>query len=229
MYFQFLCPQGHLLQGAVQQIGQPCRCPYCGVEFRIPAMQSAPMFAAPAPGIAPGIGPAMPAGMPSPMAPGVTPAVVPGHVPGMATAAAYPPGYHPPGATVAHLPQPAEAPAESGLPNFAGIDTPEEPAEGVDVLGTAEDDPNRIVHIICPEGHELPTPMSMIGQDAMCPHCSSLFRLRYEDTKEAQEEAERMREFKERQFGEKALRWAIVAAVLVGISLVGMIAILVLK
>jgi hypothetical protein len=36
MAFQFLCPQGHLLQGEPSQSGQQCSCPYCGTLFLIP-------------------------------------------------------------------------------------------------------------------------------------------------------------------------------------------------
>jgi hypothetical protein len=36
MAFQFLCPQGHLLQGEESLVGQPCQCPQCGVQFLVP-------------------------------------------------------------------------------------------------------------------------------------------------------------------------------------------------
>jgi len=41
MTFQFLCPQGHLLQGDESQAGQQCACPTCGTTFVIPAPQHA--------------------------------------------------------------------------------------------------------------------------------------------------------------------------------------------
>ncbi len=37
MAFQFLCPQGHVLQGEQSQTGQKCKCPYCQTEFLVPA------------------------------------------------------------------------------------------------------------------------------------------------------------------------------------------------
>ena len=37
MAFQFLCPQGHMLQGDPTQAGQQCKCPYCQTEFLVPA------------------------------------------------------------------------------------------------------------------------------------------------------------------------------------------------
>ena len=36
MAFQFLCPQGHVLQGDESQAGQRCKCPYCSSEFLVP-------------------------------------------------------------------------------------------------------------------------------------------------------------------------------------------------
>ena len=42
MAFQFLCPQGHLLQGEPSQTGQKCKCPYCQTEFLAPAPGDAP-------------------------------------------------------------------------------------------------------------------------------------------------------------------------------------------
>jgi len=37
MPFQFLCPQGHLLQAELSQVGQQCQCPFCQSVFLIPA------------------------------------------------------------------------------------------------------------------------------------------------------------------------------------------------
>jgi hypothetical protein len=39
MTFQFLCPQGHLLQGEEQHMGMQCQCPQCGVAFIIPTIE----------------------------------------------------------------------------------------------------------------------------------------------------------------------------------------------
>ncbi len=36
MVFQFMCPQGHLLEGDESQAGLNCQCPDCGVTFIIP-------------------------------------------------------------------------------------------------------------------------------------------------------------------------------------------------
>jgi hypothetical protein len=83
-------------------------------------------------------------------------------------------------------------------------------------------EPDPIVHILCPNGHELETPMSMVGSDAMCPHCEVQFRLLYEDSTEYREKKRQERERREAAFGRKALNIAIVTAVLVMASLIGL-------
>jgi len=39
-----------------------------------------------------------------------------------------------------------------------------------------------VVHIPCPNGHELETPFEMIGLEALCPYCRVKFRLRNQDS-----------------------------------------------
>ncbi len=42
MMFQFLCPQGHLLEGEESQAGRRFKCPHCATEFVIPQPASLP-------------------------------------------------------------------------------------------------------------------------------------------------------------------------------------------
>ena len=37
MAFQFLCPEGHMLEVDESQVGQPCKCPQCSLEFLVPS------------------------------------------------------------------------------------------------------------------------------------------------------------------------------------------------
>jgi len=53
MAFQFLCPQGHLLQGEESQAGQQCKCPYCDSLFLVPQPAAADAGAAGPPTVAP--------------------------------------------------------------------------------------------------------------------------------------------------------------------------------
>jgi hypothetical protein len=87
-----------------------------------------------------------------------------------------------------------------------------------DELNTSLDE--TLLHIPCPNGHELEVPMDMVGQKAMCPHCGAEFRLKRERSIEyifQQEAVDRRR-------GEFWLRMAIIAAFVVGIVLLIMIA-----
>ena len=129
---------------------------------------------------------------------------------------------------------PAE-PAPSGadmfsLTNLCPPIGPQEPAEpAVDPAAAVEqavapqEEPDPLVHILCPNGHELETPMSMVGTDAMCPHCQVAFRLRYEDSTEYREKKQKERDRREAAFSKKALQFAIIAAVLILLSLLVLI------
>ncbi len=185
MPFQFLCPQGHLLEGIESQMGQQCNCPVCGSAFIVPVI-GAPPAAAPQ-----NYAPAPPAYQPPP------PAYEP------------PPPAAPPAAVVVDAAPAVVAPAEA----------PPEPK----VEEAPKEDPNRTVQIPCPKGHVLHTPMSMIGQDAMCPDCGEQFNLRYEDSLEGKEEREKARQEREERLNKIILRSAIGAAVVVGLAIVTMI------
>ncbi len=80
-----------------------------------------------------------------------------------------------------------------------------------------------LLHIPCPNGHELETPLDMLDQEVLCPQCQAQFKLRRRDSveyKKQKEEEDRLREAKANKL---ALNAAIVAAVLVGLLLVGLV------
>lgn len=215
MPFQFLCPQGHLLEGVESQMGQQCQCPLCGTAFIVPVIGAAP---APQPATMP----------PAYAAPSYAPA---------------PPAYSPPPNYEQPQPPPA-APSAGVLPDLnltpsaaqpsataaapAISDKPPEASEQQVPAPAVEekdpkDDPNRIVRIPCPKGHELHTPMSMIGMDAMCPECGEQFNLRYEDSIEGKEEREQKQQEREERMTRIILKSAIGAAVVVGLAILTMI------
>jgi hypothetical protein len=99
-----------------------------------------------------------------------------------------------------------------------GAPSPAEPA-------APEPEDPKIVRILCPNNHELHTPLDMVGQDAMCPQCNVQFRLRYEDSLEYKEEKKKAQARREQRFSNAALKWAIVAATIVVLSIILMIAI----
>ena len=81
-----------------------------------------------------------------------------------------------------------------------------------------------LLHIPCPNGHELETPPEMIGQDVMCPHCGVQFLLREKDSVEAKRRKQEQQELKDYKSGKNWLTWAVIFVVLVLIGLVMMIA-----
>jgi hypothetical protein len=136
------------------------------------------------------------------------------------------------------IPQPAPAPARSRPPAGPGLaaapevyaDFPggssggEFDAGGFDAGGgldaASELD---VVHIPCPNGHVLETPRDMIGQDVLCPQCQAQFRLRETHSLEYRRRKEAEDDRIARRRGKLWLNWAIVAAVVVGLSLIGMV------
>jgi hypothetical protein len=116
-------------------------------------------------------------------------------------------------------------------PSVAAYGGAGEPSSGMpDLLGhggggSVGDEP-RILHIPCPNGHELETPDDMIGQDVLCPHCGVQFQLRESDSVESKRRrSAEMERIRQRQ-ASLWLNWAIVIAVMVVLGIVGMIAML---
>ncbi len=152
------------------------------------------------------------------------------HCPICGTAFIIPPA---PGMAISHAPEQQPGQILPDQPVASGPDEAstvgEAPAQQVHTEGepvvdaTVEDAPEQIVHIPCPNGHELETPMEMIGQDVMCPHCQAQFQLRYEDSIECKEQRREELEHREHLWGKRALQWAIIAAALIVLGLLGLI------
>src|SRR5205085_3305126 len=134
MPFQFLCPQGHLLQGDEAHMGMQTQCPQCGVLFIIPTVVAPSYPIEPEQAVPPSPGADRP---PDP-----------------------PPQDAALGSFLGSLGQPAVNEVVSPAPatQFA-VPPPAEPPK-------LEAEP-RILHIPCPNGHELETPAEMLGQDVL--------------------------------------------------------------
>lgn len=188
MTFQFLCPQGHLLEGEEAHMGMQCQCPQCGTAFIIPTLE----------GTAPQAADEQEMGL-APLAEDEL------HAAGGA-------GRHP----------------NFDLPNRAAK-RPREPAPEFDASELVASELARavggedILHIPCPNGHELETPLDMIGQRAQCPHCGVEFRLRREKSLEYQ----RQQEILDRRRGRFWFQLAVMAAGFVGFILIVMIAVMI--
>jgi hypothetical protein len=184
MPFQFMCPQGHLLEGHETQMGQQVQCPICGTLLIVPTVgqTAAPMSPpsyAPPPAYAP-----------------------PGHAPSMPALETFPTVRLPAFPAIQEPPPTAQEPPP--------------PAEPV------KEEPPQTVRILCPNGHELHTPMDMIGMQAACPECNAEFLLRYEDSLEYIEKKKAARQKRDEAFNQAALKWSIAAAVIVFLALVTM-------
>jgi hypothetical protein len=161
MSFQFRCPQGHILQGDLSQVGQLFQCPMCGSSFLIPPPETGPVAAggffqgagawpaanAPGPGFpAQGGMPGMMPPLPMPMMPG-SPYPTPAGQPfafGPAAANPLPTGPAATPAAPADAPQqtPATSPqSETGKPRFdLGFDPSAKAALPFDLPGHSEFD-----------------------------------------------------------------------------------------
>jgi hypothetical protein len=220
MAFQYLCPQGHLLEEDESQVGQKRRCPYCGTVLIVPeAIQAspprllldaeqappehgsrAPPDRQPADGVFP-VQPSEAQLSPSPQAAGEPPPVPPlGEVPGRPG----PPDF--PHVRVAAAPGPAPGRPDAPGP-FRTLAAAEQP----------------IVHVVCPAGHPLETPREILGQQALCPFCQAQFQLRLEDSVEYREEMARVKRQKKARLARRWVRVAIIAAVALVLGVIGLI------
>jgi len=107
------------------------------------------------------------------------------------------------------------APGPTAAPGAPAVDTGFnlEGRPPADVTGLPGSTEQAVVHIICPNGHELETPREMLGEEAMCPHCGVQFRLRLEESREYSKAREESRERKEMQAGKTWMYWAIAVAI----------------
>lgn len=119
----------------------------------------------------------------------------------------------PPQSRFAHLQTVQESPAAApSIPAAPVVEEPAPPAEP------------EFLHIPCPNGHELETPLEMLEQEVLCPHCKVQFRLRKKNSVEFKRKKAEQERIKEIKTGNFWLNIAIVAAVLVGLLVIGLIA-----
>jgi rubredoxin len=104
---------------------------------------------------------------------------------------------------------PSFGPGESSAPTVTA--EPEAPAEP------------ELLHIPCPNGHELETPLDMLDQDVLCPQCNAQFRLKRKNSVEYKKKKELEENIRLEKIGGLWLTWAIVAVVVVVVGLLGLI------
>ncbi len=207
MVFQFFCPQEHLLEADLSQIGQQCMCPYCRSIFLVPEpARAVPIDSRRGP---PDSEPRPPVSRES-------------------SDSAPPPADR----TAAEVPAIAIRNARTGRSATVFPEIRTEPGSASDpsTTETAPEFPGKIerelppvLHILCPSGHELETPREMLGQDALCPFCRIQFPLRYEDSLEHREQKALERQRREEALARAWVKWSIVAAAVVVIGVIVMI------
>lgn len=124
------------------------------------------------------------------------------------------------------IPQPigaAAAPVEQaagGRFGFLGEASPS--AAPAAALPAAPPEPE-VLHIPCPNGHELETPLEMLDQEVLCPQCNAQFKLRRKDSIEYKKKKELQETLRLERVGSLWLNWAIVAIVFVVILFIALI------
>ena len=201
--------------------GQPA--PGFGQPAQAYGPQGAPAYPGAYPGYPPGYGgaPGQPVGVPpgygqQPMEPG------PFGPQGLPAFAGHP---------AASMPETSASNQEPALPTIrteeepTGAAAPAAPSQPSAPAAKPEEEKKepRIVRIPCPQGHELQTPTDMLNQEVLCPICSTQFHLRYEDSVEFKEEQAEQRRRKAEQLNQAALKWSIIAAVVIVLSIVAMV------
>lgn len=130
------------------------------------------------------------------------------------------------------IPQPLGAPAampqigpgfgpSAGPPAFGPPPGIGPPSHGPAV--PEEPPPPEILHIPCPAGHILDTPEEMLDQEVLCPKCGVQFRLRRKDSVEFKKKKEEQDELRQIKLGNQWASYAIAAAVLVVLLLLGLV------
>jgi hypothetical protein len=125
--------------------------------------------------------------------------------------------------------QAQSAPPQSMPPQAAAAPTTPAFSFGQEKLATApafipgKPSEPELLHIPCPNGHELETPVEMLDQEVLCPTCNSQFRLRRRDSVEFKRKKEIEEKLRLEKVGNLWLNWAIAAVVLVAIGLVALV------
>jgi hypothetical protein len=202
----------------------------CGAMFMFPLMGGQPGMPTPVPGqMAGGMG-----GMPHP-------GMHPGAAYGQPGQGYPPPGYGAPG----YPPQGMPGPGMPGQPGFGGdggfggfgarnigdrfagldVGAPQQAEEPQFAQPEPEAPPEpRNFKIICPNGHEVPTPEDMFGMQALCPFCNAQMDLKYEASVEYRQQQELQQRIRDDQTNKFWMKASIFGAIIVGLLLVGMVA-----
>jgi len=200
MPFQFRCPQGHLLEGENEDVGQIVNCPICGVALSIPSVPYTPTA--------------------TPLQPPIPPYQQHDQqVPAANVTDTAPPVIEPepetfPDVTADRSTEEAKnefaVDTDNSQSDSAEQDNNQAEQDGDDTLdfesGNANQDELRIP---CPNGHILDATRDMLGEEAICPFCKEQFELKERNSLEAIEKREMLSEQREERQERMFLYWGI--------------------
>jgi uncharacterized membrane protein YvbJ len=81
----------------------------------------------------------------------------------------------------------------------------------------------QLLHIPCPNGHELEVPPEMLNEDVLCPHCGAQFKLKEKNSVEFIRKQQEEEDKKFAKSGKLWFNWAIVFAFAIVIFLLVLI------
>jgi hypothetical protein len=207
MPFQFRCPQGHLLEGENEDVGQVVNCPICEVALTIPSVPYTPTA--------------------TPMQPPVPPEQ---QAPATNVTGTAPPVIEPEPETFPDVT--ADGSREEAENEFA-VDTDNSQSDSAEQDNTqAEQDSNDTpdfesgnanqdeLRIPCPNGHILHATRDMLDEEAICPFCEEQFELKERNSLEAIEKREILSEKQQEKQERILLCWGI------GIMAVGIVSVI---
>jgi hypothetical protein len=125
-----------------------------------------------------------------------------------------------PGAPAEQFAHPIPPPPSTPEPIFVP-GQPSRPAAEPEPVPVPEEP--ELLHIPCPNGHELETPVDMLDQEVLCPTCNAQFKLRRKNSREFIRKKELEEKIRLEKVGGLWLTWAIIAVVVVVLGLVGLI------
>ena len=204
MPFQFRCPQGHLLEGEYEDVGQVVNCPICGVALTIPNAPYTPTTTADEPPV-----PSYQQHyhqLPTDDVTDTTPPVM------------EPPTEIFPDVTTDVSIEEAENTFSIDIDNTQTDSAEQDSNDTPDFeSGNANQDE---LQIPCPNGHILHATRDMLDEEAICPFCEEQFELKERNSLEAIEKRELLSEKRQEKQERLFLYWGI------GIMVIGIVSVI---
>ena len=197
MPFQFRCPQGHLLEGENEDVGQVVNCPICGVALTIPSAPYTPTA--------------------TPMQPPMPPVQQQyQQVPTAGVSETFPDVMA--ADSIEESENDFAVHTDDSQSDSTEQDDNQAEQDGNDTSNFESENAHQDeMRIPCPNGHILNVTRDMLDEEAICPFCEEQFELKERNSLEAIEKREMLSEKREKKQEQMFLYWGI------GIMVVGII------